>query len=525
MDDEKNSKVNFESYVNRITHDWSKLLTFFAVLLIPLFIILDYFTVSRELFGQFTAYRLIATLLLLIQHFVVRFSKPGRFSFIHGYISSIIASVMIMLMILQLGGFNSGYYAGLNLVIIAVNLFLPWRYIHALFNSVFVILLYITVNGLFGEAFILNNLINNLFFLSSTVFFTVSISYLRFTLTRKEFGLREDLQNAQVNEINALAEIAQTVASGDLTINIESKSREAVGILEISFEKMIVDLRNALSQVKEISDYIASFSYNIKGSTDQMRNGAQEQLAQTTQSANLIKLMNNIIIDSSQKVRQTDEMADQAIVSASRSSEFVDKAVKGMNTVAGVVRQSADKVQSLGKSSEKINEIVLVINDIADQTNLLALNASIEAARAGDQGKGFAIVADEVGKLSDRTTSATKEISDMIQTVLRDISIAVTTMDTANSEVDTSIQFVQDMHQSMKEIIDLSRNLRDMIGDIANLSKEETNAAEQMNNDITMVSTIAQQMADSIDTIAGTVDEMNDLTGTLEKMVNKFRLQ
>jgi methyl-accepting chemotaxis protein len=477
-----------------------------------------------ELLPSFAAYRFTACGLVFIQYIILRSSRPTGRTFMHGYLASILASSAIVVMIVRLGGFNSGYYAGLNLVIIGINLLISWHYIHSAINGLFTVALYIAANILFGDTFSVQTLISNLFFMASTLFFAIIISYLRLNLTKREFLLREDLAGAQVGEINELARVAQQVASGDLTVTIEKKSTDTAGILETAFETMIRDLRDALSNVQEMAGLVAGFVQDIKARTDAMELGSREQIEQTEKSGAAVKAMTETIMNNSATALRTDETAGRAIASASRSGEFVDKAVHGMNTVAEVVKQSAEKVRSLGQSGQRISEIVLVINEIADRTNLLALNAAIEAARAGEQGKGFAIVADEIGKLSDRTAQAIKEITAIIQIVLGEIGGAVSTMELANREVDASIHHVREMHSSVKEIIELSDSLRGMISQIASASRSENDAAAEINKNIAAINDIALNLAGYLKSVSSSVSGMSSQAAQLEDTVRKFKL-
>jgi methyl-accepting chemotaxis protein len=518
------SSLAFDNYLNELTYSSLKILTLFGSILYATFFALDYVVAPPKLLSSFALYRFTACGLVFILFIILRSSRPGKYTFLFGYLASTVATIGIVLMIVHLGGFNSGYYAGLNLVIIGINLLITWHYLHSAVNSLFTVVLYVLACLLFGKEFSIQIMIANLFFMLSTVFFAIIISYLRYNLTKREFMLREDLADAQVDEINELAGIAQQVASGDLSVTIEKRSKDTAGILEAAFDTMISDLRGALIHVKDMSGLVAGFVHDVKTRVDSIEEGSREQLEQTTRSGATIQQMTETIMKNSATALQTDEMADRAIASASRSGELVDKAVRGMNLVAEVVKQSADKVQSLGQSSKKISEIILVINEISDRTNLLALNAAIEAARAGEQGRGFAIVADEIGKLSERTAQAIKEITEMIQVVLADIGEAVSTMDRANREVDASILHVREMHASVKEIIDLSNKLRGMISQIASASRSENDAAVEINRNISAINDISLSLAGYLKSISQSIGEMNAHSMKLEDTVRKFKL-
>ena len=188
---------DFDLFLNRIIHDWLKTLTFLVIALVPLFFILDYFIVPKDLLKQVGIYRLIATLIVIIQYFIIRLTKPSRLSYLHGYIVSVVVGGVIVLMTRDLGGFYSSYYAGLNLVIIGVNLLLPWRAKHSALNSGIIIFLYIFANILGISDYRTNHLINNLFFLCATSIIAVSINYVKHLLIKKEFYLMCELKIAR----------------------------------------------------------------------------------------------------------------------------------------------------------------------------------------------------------------------------------------------------------------------------------------------------------------------------------------
>lgn len=187
----------FNRYLNSIIHQWLKTLTTFAFTLVPIFFILDYFTMPEELLTRFGIYRLIPTVFAIIQFFIIKYTKPSNLSYIHGYFITIVVGGTIALMTVDLGGFNSSYYAGLNLVIIGVLLLLPWAAIHSAINSMFIITMYIGFNMISGQKYDTNILINNLFFLCSTAVLAVSINYVKHKLVKQEFFLLVELEKAR----------------------------------------------------------------------------------------------------------------------------------------------------------------------------------------------------------------------------------------------------------------------------------------------------------------------------------------
>ena len=188
---------DFSQYLDNIIHEWSKTLTTLAFTLVPAFFLLDYFTMPKELLPRFGVYRLISTLICLAQYFVIRNTRPGNSSYYHGYFVSINVGGVIALMTVDLGGFNSSYYAGLNLVMIGVNLLLPWRALHSAINSFIIIAMYIIFNIMAGLDYSVPVLTNNLFFLSSTAIIAVSINLVKHKLVKKEFFLLVELKKAR----------------------------------------------------------------------------------------------------------------------------------------------------------------------------------------------------------------------------------------------------------------------------------------------------------------------------------------
>ncbi|MCG8376666.1 MAG: SpoIIE family protein phosphatase, partial [Chlorobiales bacterium] len=188
---------NFDDYLNSILHDWLKTLTTLGCALIPAFFILDYFTMPKDLIPRFGIYRLSSTVVFFVQWYIVRRTKASPRSFYHGYVASINAGLTIVLMTVDLGGFDSSYYAGLNLIIMGVNLLLPWKAIYSAINSGSIIAVYLVLNFFSDQAYSFNSLYNHLFFMFSTAIIAVCINHLRYNLVKKEFYLMVELKRAR----------------------------------------------------------------------------------------------------------------------------------------------------------------------------------------------------------------------------------------------------------------------------------------------------------------------------------------
>ncbi len=221
---------DFRTYLNDVTYSWLKTLSL-GFTLIPVFFILDYYIVPKELLLNFAIYRIIATIITLIQFFIVlRHSKDKKFFHYHGYIFSVIAGGMIILMTVHLGGFNSSYYAGLNLVIFGVNILMPWRIVHSLLNSFIVIGMYLLVNTIVSQDYESSILLSNLFFLFSTATIAIYINYIKTKLVKEEYDLRGELKEAR-DALWGEMEIAKQIQTALLPDKVVAKDYEIRAIM------------------------------------------------------------------------------------------------------------------------------------------------------------------------------------------------------------------------------------------------------------------------------------------------------
>jgi len=321
-----------------------------------------------------------------------------------------------------------------------------------------------------------------------------------------------------------LIEMVGQMDQADLNTKLASDRDDEIGNLQRGFDKFVDSIKETLQLVSQASDAVACASGEISSSTEEMAAGTQEQSNQSAEVSSAVEEMTKTIIENSKNAVQTAETAKRARAAAEQGGKVVEATVAGMNLIASVVKQSANTIKALGKSSDQIGEIIGVIDDIADQTNLLALNAAIEAARAGEQGRGFAVVADEVRKLAERTTKATKEIASMIKTIQNDTMGAVTSMNEGTKQVDEGIQLAERAGVSLKEIMYVSQTVTDMITQIAAASEQQSTASEQISKNVEAITSVTGQTANGTQQIARAAEDLNTLTENLQKILRKFRL-
>ncbi len=313
-------------------------------------------------------------------------------------------------------------------------------------------------------------------------------------------------------------------ASGDLTVDLKVEKDDIMGKLFSSFNNSVVNIRKMIEELNYAVSHTKSSSDKIMRNTDTISAGAHEQSAQTSEVAAAIEEMSRTIYETSQSANLASNYSKQAAELASEGGNIVNKTIEGMLNISDAVDQVAQIVKHLGENSNMIGEIVQVINDIADQTNLLALNAAIEAARAGEQGRGFAVVADEVRKLAERTTKATKEIATMIKQIQTDTKEAVQSMDNGTIKVLEGKKLAQKAGESLKDIILNTSKVNDAIMQVASASEEQSTAAEQISKNIDSINSVSQQTAKDVSQIAEASSELNDLTETLNNMVDRFKI-
>jgi methyl-accepting chemotaxis protein len=321
--------------------------------------------------------------------------------------------------------------------------------------------------------------------------------------------------DAVIGPVKEGSDVLAVMATGDLTVRMKGDYLGEHRLLADSINTLGISMNEALQQVAEAVAATASAGTEISSSAEEMAAGAQQQTQQASEVADAVEEMTKTIVGSTHDAAVAAETAKNAGETAATGGRIVAATIEGMNRISSVVHTSAQTVEALGKSSDQIGEIVQVIDDIADQTNLLALNAAIEAARAGEQGRGFAVVADEVRKLAERTTKATKEIAAMIRQIQKDTTGAVESMMQGKKEVEDGKTLADKAGESLKEIIDGARQVVDTVSRVASASQEQATASEQISKNIEAISNVTHESAAGTQQIARAAEDLNQLTSNL----------
>lgn len=322
----------------------------------------------------------------------------------------------------------------------------------------------------------------------------------------------------------ALAEDAQQIASGDLTVQIQSRSQDEIGKLATSFNSMADSLRDAIRQVSDTSGHLSSAANELLATSESIATGADAVVNQAQTVATAGEEMAATSNDIANNCQSAASGALDAATSASEGSMVVDKTVQAMGQIARRVQETSDTVARLGQRSDQIGQIVGTIEDIADQTNLLALNAAIEAARAGEQGRGFAVVADEVRALAERTTRATKEISDMIRSIQTETKSAVTVMEEGVHEVAQGTDEAAKSGVALQSIMEQVNSVSMQISQVATAAEEQTATTNEISHNMQQITDVVQQTAQGAKQSAAAAAELSKLAADLQQLVHRFRL-
>jgi methyl-accepting chemotaxis protein len=320
-----------------------------------------------------------------------------------------------------------------------------------------------------------------------------------------------------------VSDIATKVAGGDLAVHVAVANGDTRSVMA-AMNSMVQSLRDLISETVSISSGIAAASAQLHATSEQIATAAEEVASQTSTVATASEEMSATSLDIARNCTFAAENSKKTSDSADFGASIVQETISGMEKIADRVMQTAMTIGTLGTRSEQIGEIIGTIEDIADQTNLLALNAAIEAARAGEQGRGFAVVADEVRALAERTTKATREISEMIKSIQSETKAAVRAMEEGVSEVEKGASSSMKSGEALQEILSQIGEVTMQINQIATASEEQTATTTEITSNIQQITDVIHQSANGAEETSAAAAQLAEQAQHLQDLVGKFRI-
>jgi methyl-accepting chemotaxis protein len=343
---------------------------------------------------------------------------------------------------------------------------------------------------------------------------------------RDAANFRETSEARQIlsSSINKLLIEMQSLAGGDLTVQVSTNDEGEIGLLYAGFNETVEQIRSLVAQVAANVNLTAAATAQIADRTNAVSEDMKSQLFETNGIAAAMDEMSATIEENSMQVTQAVQEAERTEKEAERGGVIVQEAIAAVQSISQVVERSVEVIRELDRSSEAIGDITKVIDEIADQTNLLALNAAIEAARAGEQGRGFAVVADEVRKLAERTQQATKEISITVKSIQNQTGTAVRAMTSGAADMEKGNAAAARAKEALDEIIGRTRHVVEVIGQVATASEQQAATVTEIARSIEKINHITQHSVDAMQGNMLEVGKLERLAQNLESLLHEFKI-
>ena len=322
--------------------------------------------------------------------------------------------------------------------------------------------------------------------------------------------------------VAAMEDIAE--GEGDLTRTLAVRGKDEIAQLARAFNTFNGKIRDLISQVANSTAQLAASAEQVSVITEQTNSGVQSQQVETDQVATAMNEMTATVQDVAHNAMTAAEAATRADEQAAQGRHVVARTMDAIDGLASEVEKAAGVIQKLEADSEQIGTVLDVIRGIAEQTNLLALNAAIEAARAGEQGRGFAVVADEVRTLASRTQESTQEIQDMIERLQGGARDAVHVMGDGRSQATRSVEEAANAGHALESITTAVADISRMNNQIAEAARQQGDVAEEVNRNVVTISQIANQTAGGAQQLASASNEMARLASDLQSLVGQFKI-
>lgn len=325
--------------------------------------------------------------------------------------------------------------------------------------------------------------------------------------------------------LNKGVEVAGKIAAGDLTCeDLDARSKDEIGTLANALNMMKKSLCDMIGKFSDTASHVASSSEELSATVTQITKRVEEQANKANQVAGASVQMSQTVVDIAKNSSDIASSSVDTLKTAEDGERIVSKTVNEVQEISATVEDLAIIMTALGDRSKRIGEIVSVIKDIADQTNLLALNAAIEAARAGEQGRGFAVVADEVRKLAEKTAHSTSEIGEMINAIQAETEKAVVSMGEGTKKVKVGVELANQAGDGLRKIVESVNGLQSMVQQIASATEEMSTVSEQISGDIEVIASVSRETSAGSCQIGQESSNLSMMAKALRTDVSHFRV-
>lgn len=345
-----------------------------------------------------------------------------------------------------------------------------------------------------------------------------------FVMVLFTFGVAHYLGKLNGKRAELIVQGLHAMSKGDLTHKVSISGKDEFAWMCWEYSEGRKGFMNLVKDILGSAGQLAAAAEELSAVTEQSNKGVMRQEGEINQVATAMNEMSATVTEVSKNAGNAATAAQEADERAKEGCDVVNTTVQTINNLASEVERTSEVIENLKGDSISIGTVLDVIRDIAEQTNLLALNAAIEAARAGEQGRGFAVVADEVRTLASRTQQSTREINDMIERLQNGANQAVTVMELGRAKAEESVEQAAKAGEALQAITGVVDNIKSMNMQIASAAEQQSATAEEINRNIVNISEVAQETAGGSQQTASASDELARLASDLQSQVGKFKV-